>query len=472
MKFTERMTLIQSLEPDVSGVLSPTNFEEAKVAFLADKSLVSPPFEYGKLSRHLEEELLVRPLLAAFEAAGYENNAQKEVLTWACSKLQLQCKLLGAINSYRERLALGRRSEADDWSAAIRQINEDLYGPLGEETFINLLIRQLAKASFHSSLECEMKLVDEMRSWFPSSKYQLMGREELEANLGKRRPGVTIILDKIDYGPTPELVQQFGELCRQKMAKSLARVPMDRDELAAEEVCELVNTVLREDFPYPVRFRAVVDEHLNSISVDYRSGLMSLPKRRGLGAYTPQVVRNIAIGHEVTHVKRAAFAEEYCQELAVPLPGYEEFEEGVAKAVEQALSGTYQEPNTDHYLIIGMASYKGLSFREVFDRQRALNLLIAVSPTDTEEEVRRKAAKVESVVFTRVTRCFRGTGVVPLTKDLVYFHGQMSAWDYIQRHIHEPEKLWRMLFESGKTDPTRPLHQKLMRTLGWTEEDF
>lgn len=452
MNFAERMALIQSLEPDLVSELSPTNLEEAKEQFLTDTTLARPAFVYGNAREHLVEEEIARVLPAAFDRAGYEEMACRDILMLAVQRLHMQLSLLSAIEDSRENFD-SNLLEAQEFSQEIWSYNTVLYGKINEDIFYALLEQQLAKTSKHSLLSREMVLVEEMRGWLESPEAQ------------NRNAAVFV--------PKPETVQQFGELCRQKMAKSLDRVPMDRDELTADEVCRLVNTILQEDFPYPVEFRAVINEQLKSINVNQHKGTIELPRQRGIGPYTPCVVREIVIGHEVmTHVARTIFAQAHIPDLAVPLPGYGEFEEGVAKAVEQALNGNYQGPNTDHYLAIGMAVCKNLSFREVFDRQCALNLLIKVKPTDTEAEVRRKAAKVQNTAFTRTTRCFRGTGRVPLTKDLVYYNGQMRAWHYIENRIDEPEKLWRMLFESGKTDPTNSLHQELMLALGWQPADF
>ncbi len=50
--------------------------------------------------------------------------------------------------------------------------------------------------------------------------------------------------------------------------------------------------------------------------------------------------------------------------------------------------------------------------------------------------------------------------------NLVYYNGQIQAWKYIEENIDDLDKLEKTLFRSGKTDPTNPLHQKILESIG------
>jgi len=114
----------------------------------------------------------------------------------------------------------------------------------------------------------------------------------------------------------------------------------------------------------------------------------------------------------------------------------EEFDEGVAKAVEQAINGKYEDSGIDHYINIGLANFKGKNFREVYEIQCKLRELTG--------------GKIEPV-FNAVQRCFRGTGELPNNKDLAYYNGANRVWKHIEDHIDDIE-LFDQLFLSGKID--------------------
>ena len=109
---------------------------------------------------------------------------------------------------------------------------------------------------------------------------------------------------------------------------------------------------------------------------------------------------------------------------------------GVAKAVEQAINGKYEDSGIDHYINIGLANFKGKNFREVYEIQCKLRELTG--------------GKIEPV-FNAVQRCFRGTGELPNNKDLAYYNGANRVWKHIEDHIDDIE-LFDQLFLSGKID--------------------
>ncbi len=128
-------------------------------------------------------------------------------------------------------------------------------------------------------------------------------------------------------------------------------------------------------------------------------------------------------------------------------------DEGIAECVEQALKGEYEDFGVDHYINIGLATFKNKNFREVYEIQKDLKSL-------TGED--------DSKVLNAVQRCFRGTGELPNNKDLAYYNGVNRVWCYIEEHLDDPE-LFDSLFLSGKADIENPAQESLvyeMRTRG------
>lgn len=130
------------------------------------------------------------------------------------------------------------------------------------------------------------------------------------------------------------------------------------------------------------------------------------------------------------------------------------FERGLSPAEEQAL--------------LALADQVGFTLGDL--RREPEGIMLTVDPTEAERA--RKMQTAETHAFKLAERCFRGTGEIPLMQDLTYYNGQVKVWRYIEALIDEPEKLWRNLFEAGKTDPTNPLHQELLKTVGWRDTDF
>ena len=113
-----------------------------------------------------------------------------------------------------------------------------------------------------------------------------------------------------------------------------------------------------------------------------------------------------------------------------------------------------------------MAYYDNMDSAEIFNAQRWQLFLREIEPEDTAETREQKRQKADDEAFRLTLRCLRGTGAVPLMNNLVYCNGQIQAWKYIEENIDDLDKLEKTLFRSGKTDPTNPLHQKILESIG------
>ncbi|MBF1035680.1 MAG: DUF1704 domain-containing protein, partial [Candidatus Nanosynbacter sp.] len=169
-------------------------------------------------------------------------------------------------------------------------------------------------------------------------------------------------------------------------------------------------------------------------SADHEERRIYFPEDK---TYSAKRARGLIVHELGTHVLRAVpYVDHEVEAFSTGFPNNEEFDEGVAKAVEQAINGKYEDSGIDHYINIGLANFKGKNFREVYEIQCKLRELTG--------------GKIEPV-FNAVQRCFRGTGELPNNKDLAYYNGANRVWKHIEDHIDDIE-LFDQLFLSGKID--------------------
>lgn len=406
VKFSDFMMAIHACDVDLPTYMTPNNFTAAKEEFLANPELSMPNFTYdnydfteelAKLSE-IEKELLA--------TSSDLHPAQAKIVTEYIANVKTKLTDLMAMQQYRDQRSLNASPAS---LAALRKSIEDMNATLNSlpepETYRYLLEHPTAEHT--------------------------------------------------NFVPKPETIQKFGELLNQKWAKSFARIDTTKEEYSPQEVCDLVNTIIQEDFGFETSFRARVDEKKTCMNVDQINRVLDIPLRRSSGKYTPSTLRKIVLGHETFgHLYRAAFMQAKHPEIGIPLPGYITFEEGVTKCIEQALGGEYELAGAESYVICGIAFCDKMTFREAFDRYCEYICIRGASSALSEKTI--------SVLFSRTVRAFRGTGDIPWSGSTVYFNGPEKVWPFIERHIDDPEFLWKMLFESGKTDPTLSSHQKLV----------
>lgn len=455
MTFAERMQLLSELGADFSTEVTPTNYSVARKEFLENTALIAPRFEYKNARSHVEEYELIRHAATIFRTYGANDAAQEMNLRDYAICAQKKIDLLNDLREYRSATTRCERVQARDRIVGLAQ---DVFGVPEEKTFRGILRKELANV-----LE---------RGLSPAEEQALLAlADQVGFTLGdlRREPeGIMLTVD-------PELVGRFRGLCELKWHEILTHHPLnacDERVLTAEEVCRLVNEIILL-LPEMKEFRAVVSRDKTCLSVNTKRYLIEIPENRANGPFTLSTVRYTVLAHELlTHAMRQAYAKVHRPEVSVPLNGYIDFDEGVAKAAERSLRGEVSLTGREHYISIGLAYFEHKSFREVFEFWRTLKYLSEIKESDTEAERARKIQAAEIHAFKLAERCFRGTGEIPLLKDLTYYNGQVKVWRYIEALIDEPEKLWRNLFEAGKTDPTNPLHQELLKTVGWRDADF
>lgn len=54
---------------------------------------------------------------------------------------------------------------------------------------------------------------------------------------------------------------------------------------------------------------------------------------------------------------------------------------------------------------------------------------------------------------------------------MIYYNGNLKAWQFIKPRLHQPERLMRQLFDSGKIDSSNALHQGVLKAVQGREFD-
>lgn len=454
MNFTEAMNALQQVMPEFVTEVTPINANEAKKEFFLRGGNVPPNFVYDEYTDYAKAKKQVDMVLAELQQGDF-SDVQREVLSDFATQVQTKYDLLQAIRDFRH-------AEDDQSRFAMRQrillYSVALYGVPDERVYRSLWAKRLARLEkrFTNPEWLSTLRVEDGRAFG-----QLLDLFQSSTRV-----------DEEPFAPRQETVTKFRDFCWQRWRKSFERVELERT-YTPEEVCNLLKTVLREDFPVATKWRAVISENKTSLNVNQKAEEIEIPRYRGKGPYTGKVVLAIILGHELmVHVNRREYARAFCPDVPVSLPHDLEFEEGLAKAVEQALVDDMEEAGVDHYLTAGMAYYDNLSFAEIFNIHRWQLFLSDIEIGDTLAVREQKHERADDEAFRLTLRCMRGTGVVPLMNNLVYYNGYARAWQYIEERIDRPQQLEKMLFKSGKTDPTNLLHQKILESLGWKEEDF
>lgn len=446
MRFSEAMNELLQVSPQFTNELTPTNTCEAKEEFLMNDAVGVPNFNYDESTDYDVGKAKVENLLRQFGRERF-SEVQKEILEQFAMQVHMQYDLLQMVRNYRH-------TKDDTVVERIFKYSCALHGMPDPRTY-----RQLWRNR-------QEEIVEKFKTWpgghLPSAYYAWV----------KTYKSVIGELPNSVFVPKDRTVIRFRDFCQQRWSWIFQRVDLERI-YTAEEVCGLLNTSFYADHVTPIKWRAVISENKTSLDTNQITRELEIPRHRGKGPYTGKVVRCIILGHEVmVHIARREYAEEFYPDVAVPLPDYLEFEEGLAKAVEQALDGEFEQAGIDHYLTAGMVYYDRMDFETVFATHERWLFLKDIELNDTPEMREKKRKKAIDEAFRLTTRCLRGTEEVPLFSNLTYYNGQVRVWRYIEENINQPEKLEKMLFRSGKTDPTNPLHQRMLRSLGWKDEDF
>lgn len=413
--FVER---IGSTDLTVYEQLNASNDKEAKAEFLANPDLVHPRNEYD----NLDVDKVLQNLATL-------NSISKELRqSWLTDKESRLVEMLTDDNRKKNEFLLANftynnANTPEDKALATREhkrTNEALYGVPDEATFYCILQEKISKITPKTPEEQDR--LDDLLN-----KIGTMPEAQSER-----------------FKPKQETVERFSELIKDFFGDFLKHLPDGKDSFTSEELAGIINDILESEFDGDSGYKAVIDSKVANASANHEQRIIKFPEGK-------EYSRNRAaalIVHELgTHVMRAIpYMEHDIPAFSKGLPNNETFDEGIAKCVEQAISGRYEDSGIDHYINIGLANFKGKNFRDIYDIQMAIKELSG-EKTDT--------------VLNAVQRCFRGTGELPNNKDLAYYNGANQVWQYIEGHIDDPE-LMDNLFLSGKAIITNKNQEQLV----------
>lgn len=422
---------INKTDIDVIDMLNNTN-PGAKEEFLVRKDLSKPHNYYG----NMDIKQVERNIDTIISLQG-----QPELSELSDKKKRLALLLLDN-NLKRNRFVsanyLYNHSASGDKEAAInehRQANRDLYGEPDADVFWSALGEKLSAIP--------------VQNLSPKDKTMYGELLEMIGPIHKTESGI--------FRPGKEILDWFSYVVEQFYAGFLSYIPSGQQMFSIEEACAITNEIICQEFgentgedvcANPDIWKAVVIPNGAVASADCEHKRIHFPGKRSRGAYTREELKAIMIHELGVHALRS-IPYETCElkAFAQGLPGYEAFEEGVAKAADQAINHQYADFGLLHYVSIGLASILRKNFREAYEIQYRLEYLTGGEPAGR--------------CFDSVQRAFRGTGEVPNHKDLVYYNGAVRVWKYIEAHLYDAE-LMEQLFLSGKSSIVDKVHERMV----------
>lgn len=425
---------------DVIEVLNNTN-PDAKEEFLANKELSKPQNIYGNLDIQQVERNIDTIISLQKEPELSKIPEKKRVLAELVLEDNLKKnRFVQANYRYTHSSPDGREAAAREHKKA----NIVLYGEPDEDVFWSILDEKLSAIPVGSLSKEDRIMYDEL--------LEMLG----PLHTAKGRV----------FRPGKETMDWFSYVLEQFYAGFLAHIPQKQQVFSVEEACAITNeiivselgevtdadtTPMGADITQDVDsagWKAVVIPAGAVASADCKHKTINYPGRRSRGAYTREELKAIIVHELGVHALRSLTYED-CEMKAFSqgLPNYEAFEEGVAKAADQAINHQYEDFGLLHYISIGLATILGKNFREAFEIQVRIEHLIGGEPAGR--------------CFDSVQRTFRGTGELPNHKDLVYYNGATQVWKYIEEHLNDTE-LMEQLFLSGKTNMNDKRHERMI----------
>ena len=417
--------IFKESEPKVISTFTPENANEAKSEFLENDNLSRPNNKYEKLNSS-ETKNLYQNISNAILAVENDNSLgeiEREMYNTQLETRIKTIKMLEAAYDFRKAESLADRQKAQE---EFMKNNIEVYGEPDFETFHSLLSDKITKIE---SLELDEK-GEKIRSEF----YELIEKDENVSQDLKR------------FKPSDEVFYNFGDIVKDLYSKQLELIPeKDDDSYSAEEIFGVFENILK-DFENDGFSEFNVEwKDSGAIAVSAKDKKIFIPKNRK--PVSKKELEGLVV-HEIgTHYMRAQMGEIYNnQALRTGLDGYMNTEEGIARAMEMAVKGDYQEAGVQHYLTAGFAYFNNMSFREAFETNWRMNILDGKN-NFSEENIDKK----RQIAYKNTQRIFRGTDELPWFKDLSYFNGGQEIWKYIEENIDSPTLIDDFLL-GGKND--------------------
>lgn len=404
--------IFKESELKIISTFTPENANEAKSEFLENDNLSHPNNEYEKLNSS-EIENLYQNISNAILVVENDNSLgeiEREMYNTQLETRIKTVKMLEAAYDFRKAESLTDRQKAQE---EFMKNNIEVYGEPDFETFHSLLSDKIVKIY-------ALKL-DEKGEKIRLEFYELIEKDE---NLSQ---------DIKRFKPSDEVFHNFGEIIKDLYSKRLELIPKkDDDRYSADEIFEVFENILK-DFEKDGFSKFNVEwKDSGAIAVSAKDKKIFIPKNRKL--VSKKELEGLVV-HEIgTHYMRAQMGEAYNnQALRTGLDGYMNTEEGIARAMEMAVKGDYQEAGVQHYLTAGFAYFNNMNFRKAFEANWRMGILDGKN-NFSEENIDKK----RQIAYRNTQRIFRGTDELPWFKDLSYFNGGQEIWKYIEENIDSP----------------------------------
>ena len=424
-EFLDTREIFKESEPKVISIFTPKNANEAKLEFLENNDLSHPNNEYEKLNSG-EIKNLYQNISNAILAVENDNSLgeiEREMYNTQLETRIKTVKMLEAACNFRKAESLIDKQKAQE---EFMKNNIEVYGEPNFETFNSLLSDKIVKID-------ALKL-DEKGEKIRSEFYELIEKSE---NLSQ---------DLKRFKPSDEVFHNFGEIIKGLYSKQLELIlKKDDDRYPADEIFEVFENILK-DFENDGFSEFNVEwKDSGAIAVSAKDKKIFIPKNRK--SVSKKELEGLVV-HEIgTHYMRAQMGEAYDnQALRTGLDGYMNTEEGIARAMEMAVKGDYQEAGVQHYLTAGFAYFNNMSFRKAFEVNWRMGILDGKN-NFSEENIDKK----RQIAYRNTQRIFRGTDELPWFKDLSYFNGGQEIWKYIEENINSPTLIDDFLL-GGKND--------------------
>ena len=404
--------------------LRPSNEAGARDEFLKDARLKYPHYEYDKLNEKTlgKKRARISELLNEVKTRKDLSEDLKTTFLKDLGQSWYFTELISAAHDYNAGVEKARAQKR------FERASDAALGRMHEDTFWSLLRERVASINAKKLNADDYVIYHEMLA--------------LIGVMGRNR--------KRHYVPSRPLVRKFGRKIHD-LFDSIARyIPKDRDSFTPQDGANIINEIIKKEINIP--YVAEVDENVLTASMHVSERKIVLPGGR-VEHYSRIELEKLIVHELGVHTIRAASAESG----DLPVSAFSKTgaysrltEEGLAKVCEQAIDGKYDDICTVRYLAIGLAQVCEKNFRQTYEILWRMEHLIS--------------GRSKEDCFSIVQRVFRGTGVLPINTDLIYYRGYVLVWQYIEKHIDDSD-LINTLFLSGKNDFLEQKRDTLLRTM-------
>lgn len=403
-------------ETDVDVIQALTNKNpNARQEFLNDSSMKRPSCIYPELDKKKYQNSLkqINNLRTSNEYTSL-STYDKQITDITLDYNQLKNEFLLSICEWNEAKNPYDKNRAEEKQ---HHLNAELYGVPEKLIFDSILCSLIKRIEDKELTDNECFQFDELLKLLP----------EIPKNAPQQ------------YRPSEKILNQFSEMANDFYHPLLKHIPNNKDKYTIQEAVDIVNEILNTELQeFGDIWCAVYDIGRISAAVNQDNRRILFPASRIPDFYTYEELKKIIVHELGVHVLRAMpYQNMRNQSFSHGFPGYETIEEGIAKLMEQGITGEYQESGIIHYITIGLSYFYNLDFRKIFEIQKRLQGL--------------SQGISEIICYNSVHRMFRGTDQLPIYKDLVYYNGANSIWKYVEENIDDPT-LFDSLLLSAKTD--------------------